>query len=221
MIINRKMIMALTGLFLCIFLIVHLSANFLLILPTEIAQNLYNSYSHALRENILIKIVSIVLYLAIVLHSIMALVITFENKKAKPTQYFMNKANENSSWSSRNMGLLGLLILIFILVHMANFWAKVKLGISGELPKDINNHIDIFTIVVTSFKNPILTAFYTLLSFPLALHLCHGVKSALKTLGLYHKRYLRYVSHIALGYSLIMGLGFGLIPIYVYFFTRI
>ncbi len=151
----------------------------------------------------------------------MALVITYENKRAKPQKYFMNKASENSSWSSRNMGLLGFFILIFLIVHMANFWAKVKLGIEGELPKDLRGHIDIFTIVVTTFKNPFLTFFYTLLSIPLALHLQHGVTSAAKTLGLYHKRYLRILARVTIFYSVVMGLGFGLIPLYVFFCTRI
>lgn len=220
MLINRKYIMAITGLFLCIFLIVHLSANFLLLLPNGIAQEAYNTYSHLLRNNPLISAVSVLLYLAIVFHSIIALIITLGNKKAKPQNYFMNYAQQTSSWSSRNMGLLGLMILIFIIVHMANFWAKVKLGYGPALPVDSKSQIDIYSVVVTTFKNPAITLFYTILSIPLAMHLHHGVQSATKTLGLYHKRYLKYVAIIATIYSFVMGLGFGIIPLYIYFFSQ-
>ncbi|EQC49386.1 succinate dehydrogenase cytochrome B subunit, b558 family [Bacteriovorax sp. BSW11_IV] len=220
MLINRKYIMAITGLFLCIFLIVHLSANFLLLLPNNLAKEAYNTYSHLLRNNPLISAVSILLYLAIIFHSVMALIITLDNKKAKPQKYFMNYAQQNSSWNSRNMGLLGLMILIFIIVHMANFWAKVKLGYGPELPIDSKGQIDIYSVVVTTLKNPFITLFYTILSIPLAMHLHHGVQSAAKTLGLYHKRYLKYVALIATFYSCVMGLGFGLIPLYIYFFSQ-
>ncbi len=216
----KKYLMALTGLFLSFFLIVHLSANFLLLLPQSIAPDFYNSYSDALRSNPLIEVVSIFLYLAIILHTIVAINLTLRNRSKTEAKYYQNHSNENSSWSSQNMGLLGLMILVFIVIHMANFWAKVKLGIDGPMPIDAKGHIDIYLIVTTALHNPILVAFYTIMSIPLAMHLSHGVASAFRSLGLYHKRYLRYIEAIARIYSWIMGLGFGLIPIYIYFFTK-
>ena len=121
----RKTIVAVTGLFLCIFLIVHLSANAILVFPEELARAWYNSYSTTLRESPLIKIVAYLLYLSIVLHALYALLITIRNRKAKPHKYVMDQSSENSTWASKNMGILGTLILIFI---MFSFKAKDWLG---------------------------------------------------------------------------------------------
>jgi succinate dehydrogenase / fumarate reductase cytochrome b subunit len=127
----RKWIVALTGLFLCIFLVVHLSANCILLLPEEVARGMYNSYSTLLRESPLIKVVAYALYLSIILHVVYALLVTLRNRRAKPTKYAVNHHQENSSWASQNMGLIGVFILLFIVVHLANFWARIKLGL-GE-----------------------------------------------------------------------------------------
>lgn len=216
----KKYILAFTGLFLSFFLVVHLSANALLLLPIEVAQDYYNHYSHLLRGNILIKIVSYFLYFSILLHTWVAIKNTLNNKSKRQVQYFSNNHKENSSWPSQNMALLGMIILVFIVIHMANFWAKVKLGlfINEALPVNQLGEIDIYKIVHTTFKMPLLVAFYALLAIPLALHLNHGVSSAFKDLGLYHRRYILLIKKISFIYSLIMGIGFGLIPLFVYFF---
>ena len=213
----RKLLIAGTGLFLCLFLVVHLSANLILVLPEEVARGLYNSYSTTLRESPLIKIVAYALYLAIVLHVIYAIVITIHNRRAKPQKYVMNRSNENSSWASQNMGILGTLILIFIVIHLANFWARIKLGIGEEVGLDIDGHVDVYEVTYSLFQNIYYVIFYTVLAIPLAYHLHHGFKSAFKSLGFYHKKGLRIVAKVALVYALIMGIGFGVIPLIVYF----
>lgn len=213
----RKSIIALTGLFLCIFLIVHLSANSILVLPEEMARGLYNSYSTTLRESPLIKVVAYILYLSIVLHIIYALLIIFNNRKARPNRYLLNHTEQNSSWTSQNMGLLGVMILLFIVVHLANFWARIKLGLGENVALDANGHIDVYEVTYTLFQNIYYVIFYTILMIPLGLHLNHGLKSAFKTLGFYHKKGLRVLAKISLVYAAIMTLGFGLIPFIVFF----
>lgn len=213
----RKSIMALTGLFLCLFLIVHLSANCILILPESVARDLYNSYSTSLRESPLIKIVAYLLYLSIIAHAFYALLITIKNRKAKPNKYVVNHANENSTWTSQNMGLIGTIVLLFILVHLANFWARIKLGIGQEVGMDKMGNKDVYEVTYSLFQNIYFVLFYTLVSIPLALHLYHGFKSAFKTLGFYHKKGLKIVAKISLIYAVIMGVGFGVIPLIVYF----
>ncbi len=213
----RKTIIAGTGLFLCIFLVVHLSANCILLLPEETAKGLYNSYSTTLRESPLIKIVAYLLYLSIILHVVYALLITIRNKKAKPQKYVMNNSKENSTWTSQNMGLIGTMILLFIVVHLANFWARIKLGMGEAVNLDASGHVDVYEVTSSLFHNIYYVIFYTVLAIPLALHLHHGFKSAFKTLGFYHKKGLRIVAKIALIYAIIMGVGFGIIPFIVYF----
>lgn len=213
----RKTVIALTGLFLCIFLIVHLSANCILLLPQDIAIDAYNSYSTTLRESPLIKVVAYVLYISIVLHAIYALVVTINNRKAKANKYILNRSKENSTWASQNMGVLGSLILIFIIIHLANFWARIKLGIGEAVAIDANGNKDVYEVTYTLFQNIYFVIFYSLMAIPLAYHLHHGLKSAFKTLGFYHKRGLKLLAKVSLVYALIMGIGFGLIPLIVYF----
>lgn len=213
----RKSIIAATGLFLCLFLMVHLSANCILLLPEEMAREMYNAYSTLLRENPLIKVVAYALYLSIILHAVFALLVTIRNKKARPTKYSVNHSNENSTWTSQNMGLIGIFILIFIVVHLANFWARIKLGMGDEVGLDNLGNKDVYEVTSALFHNIYYTIFYSILMIPLGLHLHHGLKSAFKTLGFYHKSGLKVLSKIALGYALIVSILFGIIPFIVYF----
>lgn len=213
----RKSIIASTGLFLCIFLIVHLSANALLLLPEETARGLYNSYSTTLRENPLITIVAYLLYLSIIFHVIYAIIITVKNRKARTNSYVMNKKNENSSWASQNMGLLGVFILLFIVVHLANFWARIKLGLGESVGIDADGNKDVYEVTYSLFHNIYYVIFYTILMIPLGFHLHHGLKSAFKTLGFYHKKGLKVLAKVSLIYAIIMAVGFGIIPLIVYF----
>lgn len=213
----RKFIIAATGLFLCIFLIVHLSANSLLLLPEASARGLYNAYSTTLRENTLITAVSYLLYLSIIFHVIYAAIITIKNRKSKGTGYRVNHKQENSTWTSQNMGFLGVFILLFIVVHLVNFWARVKLGIGESVGLDVDGNTDVYEITYTLFHNIYYVLFYTLLMIPLGFHLHHGLKSAFKTLGFYHKKGLRVLAKVSLVYALVMSIGFGVIPLIVYF----
>jgi succinate dehydrogenase / fumarate reductase cytochrome b subunit len=212
----KKSLIALTGLFLCLFLIVHLSANCILLLPESIARDLYNSYSTTLRESPLIKIVAYILYVSIILHAFYALLITLKNRKAKPQKYVLNRSNENSTWTSQNMGFIGTLILLFIIVHLGNFWARIKLGIGEDVGLDAMGNKDVYEVTYSLFQNIYFVIFYTLISIPLALHLNHGLKSAFKTLGFYHKKGLKLLAKVSLIYAIIMGIGFGIIPFIVY-----
>lgn len=213
----RKSIIATTGLFLCVFLIVHLSANCILLFPEAIARGLYNSYSTTLRESPLIKIVAYVLYLSLIFHVVYAAIITYKNRRAKPDRYVVDHARENSTWTSRNMGLIGIMILLFIVVHLANFWARIKLGMGENVGLDVDGNVDVYEVTYALFQNIYYVLFYTVLMLPLGLHLYHGLKSAFKTLGFYHKKGLSVLAKISLVYAAIMAIGFGIIPIIVYF----
>ncbi len=208
---------AATGLFLCIFLIVHLSANCILLLPEEMARGMYNSYSTLLRENPLIKLVAYALYLSIILHVVYALLVTLRNRNAKPEKYAVNHTQENSSWASQNMGLIGTFILIFIVVHLANFWARIKLGMGEGVGVDELGNKDVYEVTSSLFHNIYYVIFYSLLMIPLGFHLHHGLKSAFKTLGFYHKKGLQILSKVALVYALVVSILFGIIPFIVYF----
>lgn len=213
----RKSVIAATGLFLCLFLIVHLSANAILLLPEATARSLYNSYSTTLRESPLITVVGYVLYLSIILHVVYAAIITYKNRQARTERYVVNHKNENSSWTSQNMGLLGILVLVFIVVHMVNFWARIKLGIGESVGLDVEGYVDVYEVTYALFHNIYYVLFYSLLMIPLGLHLYHGLQSAFKSLGFYHRRGLRILAKVSLVYAAVMAVGFGVIPLIVYF----
>ncbi len=213
----RKSMIAATGLFLCLFLIVHLSANCILLLPEETARGMYNSYSTLLRENPLIKIVAYALYLSIILHVIYAILVTLRNRKAKPEKYAVNHTKENSTWASQNMGLLGAFVLLFIVVHLANFWARIKLGMGEGVGMDSLGNKDVYEVTSSLFHNIYYVIFYSLLMIPLGYHLHHGLESAFKTLGFYHKKGLRFLATVSLIYAATVSVLFGIIPIIVYF----
>lgn len=208
MIVFRKSFLAITGLFICFFLTAHLGANFLLLLPAETARNYYNSYSAFLRGNIFVTVIAYVNYLCILFHIYYAVIISIKNKSARSIQYELKNNSDNSSWSSQNMLFLGALIFCFLVIHMANFWFKVKFQ---------HNESDLYQMVFNLFHEPLYVAIYVFSALPLGLHLSHGVKSAFKTLGLYHKKYLRWIADLSVIYATVVGIGFGIIPIILFF----
>lgn len=122
--IGRKLLMALTGLFLVVFLLVHVSGNLQLFKHDNGLA--FNTYSVFMTTNPLIKTVSYLLYATIILHSILALVLTLKNMGARKSKYAVSAGNANSKWYSRNMGILGTLLLAFLIIHMSNFWYEYK-----------------------------------------------------------------------------------------------
>lgn len=125
--IAKKYWMALTGLFLCLFLVGHLLGNLQLITITgEEGKRAFNEYAYFMTHNPLIKIMSYLTYLSVLFHSIDGIILTIKNKKARPIAYAYNNPGANSKLPARQMALLGSAILIFIVIHMANFWWKMK-----------------------------------------------------------------------------------------------
>jgi succinate dehydrogenase / fumarate reductase cytochrome b subunit len=131
--IAKKYWMALTGLFLCLFLVGHLLGNLQLVLKTgEEGRRAFNEYAYFMGHNILIKIMAYVTYISIIFHAVDGFVLTFKNKKARPQGYAYERADKNSKLPSRYMAILGTVVLVFICTHMANFWWKQK--VTGDVP---------------------------------------------------------------------------------------
>jgi succinate dehydrogenase / fumarate reductase cytochrome b subunit len=131
--IAKKYWMALTGLFLCTFLVGHLLGNLQLIMKTgEEGRRSFNEYAYFMGHNIFIKVLSYVTYASILFHAVDGIMLTIQNKKSRPVNYAYSNPSANSSLPSRWMAVLGTLILVFIATHMANFWWKMK--ITGDVP---------------------------------------------------------------------------------------
>lgn len=216
--IGRKITVALTGLFLIIFLIGHVSGNFLLF--KDDGGQAFNEYTEFMTHNQLILVVRYLLYFAIIAHVLQTLILTLHNKKARPVEYAVNNRQENSTWSSRNMGILGTLVLVFIVMHMSNFWWEVKFGDIPMVSYESRGEVkDLYSVVVSSFKELWLVIFYVVMMVFLALHLSHGFQSAFQTMGWRHPKYTPLVQKIGMAFAVLVPILFALFPVYIYLFV--
>jgi succinate dehydrogenase / fumarate reductase cytochrome b subunit len=209
----RKILMALTGLFIAFFLIIHLAGNLQLLLPPEIAHKQYNWYSHLLSSNILIEIIALLLYASIVFHILDALYITIQNYRAGGPSLKKDTRRKVSSWYSRNMGILGVVILIFLVVHLKDYWYVYKFG---ELPLDEHGNKDLYAIVIESFKNIWYVILYLVGFLGLGYHLAHGVYSAFRTLGLYNRSYIKIFKYLGYAFAVLLPLGYAIVAVVIY-----
>jgi succinate dehydrogenase / fumarate reductase cytochrome b subunit len=214
----RKNLMATTGLFIVFFLIIHLAGNLILILPDSFfpvdffeaattRENMYNHYSHFLVHFWPITLVAWVLYAAIAVHALDALLITLNNNKAKGEKYQVTD-NSTSSWNSRNMGLLGVAILAFIIMHMGQFWLQYKV---------LGTEENLYKLVLETFKTPWIVAVYEIGIIAMGFHMVHGIQAAHRSLGIYPAKAMIVVKHIALCLAIAMSVLYGIIPIIMYF----
>jgi succinate dehydrogenase / fumarate reductase cytochrome b subunit len=212
--IQYKLIMAGTGLFLCFFLVIHLLGNLQLLLPVVEAEEQFNWYSHLLAGNMFIKIISWILLIAIIGHAVYALMLAVKTKKANGTKYVYDKRSDSSPWTSRNMGLLGTVILIFLVIHLKDFWYVSDFTTMGL---DQQGYKNMYAVVVLTFHQWWYVLIYEVSFIALGFHLLHGFFSAARTLGVYHPKYVKLVRYTGWLYTSLITGGFMLIPIVVYF----
>lgn len=215
--IGKKLIMSLTGLFLCLFLIVHLAGNLQLLLDD--GGNAFNLYAYTMTHNPLIKAVSYGTYFFIILHAIQGIVLALQNRKARNSKYAVKvtRTTGTSSFAARQMALLGSLILIFLGIHMGDFWWKMKSNQTNTLTIEGIEVQDLYEKVAASFSLEWIVAFYVVAMIGLCFHLLHGFQSAFQTLGLNHKKYTPFIQLLGKGFAILVPTLFALIPLYFYF----
>lgn len=205
--------MGLTGLFLIAFLLVHCFINSLIFFND--GGLTFNIGADFMAHNWLIRAGELVLFAGLIIHIVQALVLTLENKKARPVGYAQINGAANSSWYSRSMGLLGTLLLIFLIIHLAHFWVKSRFtGLPGE---DANGNENLYAVMQTTFTQLWVVVLYCLSMISLAYHLMHGFQSAFQTLGLNHKKYTPIIKKTGLAFSILIPVIFALMPITMHF----
>jgi len=210
--IGRKLVMSLTGLFLIIFLIVHLAGNFQLL--ADDGGEAFNEYAKFMTSNPIIKTASYGLYAFILLHIAMSIALARKNRAARPVGYDKVKGSANSSFSSRNMGILGFIILVFLVIHMRSFWFEMKFG---TMPVDEFGNKDLYLIVKEAFSQWWYVALYVVCMIGLAFHLSHGFSSAFQTLGINHKKYTPFIKKLGIVYAILIPAAFASIPLIMFF----
>jgi len=203
----------LSGFFLVLFLLGHLLGNLQLFIPGEDGQKQFNEYALFMTTNPAVKILSVLTYSSIILHTVLTLFLVFQSSNARDVKYLQSSGNANSTWGSKNMAVLGTLILIFIVIHMKSFWYEMHFGVIGLDPW---GNKDLHTVTVTAFNELWYVLFYVLSMVVLAIHLKHGVESVFQTLGIKTRRYVSLIHKAAYGFALIVPAAFASIPIYLY-----
>ena len=209
----RKTLAGLSGLFLVLFLLGHLLGNLQLFIPGEDGQKQFNEYALFMTTNPAVKILSALTYSSIILHTVLTLFLAFQSSNARDIKYLQSSGNANSTWGSKNMAVLGTLILVFIVIHMKSFWYEMHFGVIGLDPW---GNKDLHTVTVTAFNELWYVLFYVLSMVVLAIHLKHGVESVFQTLGIKTRRYVSLIHKAAYGFALIVPAAFASIPIYLY-----
>ena len=203
----------LSGFFLVLFLLGHLLGNLQLFIPGEDGQKQFNEYALFMTTNPAVKILSVLTYSSIILHTVLTLFLVFQSSNARDVKYLQSSGNANSTWGSKNMAVLGTLILGCIVIHMKSFWYEMHFGVIGLDPW---GNKDLHTVTVTAFNELWYVLFYVLSMVVLAIHLKHGVESVFQTLGIKTRRYVSLIHKAAYGFALIVPAAFASIPIYLY-----
>lgn len=212
--IGKKFIMSLTGIFLISFLVVHVGVN--ACIWANDGGQMFNLASHFMGTTVVIRIVEVGLFAGLLLHIIQGLVLEVQNRSKRKIGYAVTLGNRGSKWYSRSMGLLGTLLLFFLVIHLAHFWVPSRFT---ELPpveyngKEVANQ---YAEIIRVFQNPVVVVIYVLGCISLLYHLLHGFQSSFRTLGVPDGKYISLVKNVGFGFAVIVSLAFAMMPVSVY-----
>jgi succinate dehydrogenase / fumarate reductase cytochrome b subunit len=173
----------------------------------------FNAYAKFMTTFPVVKVVSYLLYASILFHAFDGILLALQNRKARPVKYAYEKPNANSKWYSRQMALLGTLVLVFLVIHMKGFWYEMHWG---QLGVDADGNKDLYTLVAAAFSQPWYVAIYVISMAVLAFHLLHGFASAFQSLGLNHPRYTPIIKNVGVFFGVVIPIFFALIPVWMF-----
>ena len=207
---GKKFVMALTGLFLISFLVIHCTINAMIFFNDGGAT--FTHWGHFMGTNLIIRTLEIGLVIGFLLHIYEGLLLWKQNRNARPVKYSYVKHPEKSKWYSRSMGLLGTLILLFLIMHTAHFWIPNRTNqfVEGE-------ELNLYQMMLDIFQNPLIVVLYLLGCFSLFWHLLHGFRSSFQSLGLNHVKYNKTITFVGTAFSIVVPFIFAMMPISIYF----
>ena len=204
----RKVSMALSGLFLVVFLTQHFTIN----LTSVFSENIFNEISHFMGNNFIVQFIfQPILIFGVVFHFVMGFILEYSNRNSRDINYVSFKGNSNSKWISRNMIYSGIVILLFLGLHFYDFWLpEINYKYVEVLPLDQDRY---YEELIHKFESPIRTLVYSISFVFLALHLYHGFSSSYQSVG-FNNKYSSALKLFANGFSIIIPLGFIFIAIF-------
>ncbi|MGC9330785.1 MAG: succinate dehydrogenase cytochrome b subunit [Bacteroidales bacterium] len=221
--IGKKFIMSLTGLFLIVFLIVHLTVNSMIVWDSS--GELFNRAAHFMDTNPVVSVIEPILAIGVILHLIYASIITLQNQLKRNVNYAAlgrykkRDVSKESNWPARNMYILGTIILTFLVIHLINFFWKMKFSgdpLLEEATAAGENVENAFALVTNKLQIWWYVAIYVIGSVALGLHLYHGVWSAFQTLGWSNRKWRKILNTIGVIISVVLGGGFAFIALFIY-----
>jgi succinate dehydrogenase / fumarate reductase cytochrome b subunit len=214
--IGKKLVMSITGLFLIGFLVAHLIGNISLLSSTG---DKFNEYAHFMKHNTLIVLSEVVLFLGFIFHIAQGLILESGNRGARKQKYTVANKNEKVDWKSKYMGPFGVVILIFLLVHLWDFFRFKYAFPEGLGNVEVNGEMipDLYGRVIAVYTGSILhVILYPLAMLVIGFHLAHGFQSAFQSLGWRHKKYTPLIKTVGLAYAVLVPLAFAAIPVLIY-----
>ena len=208
--IARKFVMALSGLFLVLFLLQHFLINF----TSVFSATTFNEVSHFMGSNFFVQfLLQPILILGVILHFVLGFVLEYNNRKARVHSYVRFNGSANSSWMSRNMIWTGLVVLAFLVLHFYDFW----------VPEIVHKYIQVhpedptryYAETVAKFTDPLRTGLYVISFIFLSLHLLHGFSSSFQSVG-WHEKFYKGMRGATVAFSILIPLGFIFIAVYHY-----
>ena len=218
--------MALTGIFLITFLIIHVGLNSTIFYDLPLFDSndngsMFNRAAHYMGSSLVIRILEIGLFAGFILHIVQGYAVEAKNRSRRKLDYKVDLGNRGSKWYSRSMAILGSLILIFLVVHIAHFWvparithdlAQVSYPERG-IPALHNSYLRMYEV----FQNPLVVLLYLAGVLALTFHLFHGFHSAFRSLGVHNRKYLKLLENLGYWFTIIVCILFALMPISMYF----
>jgi len=222
--------MGITGLFLISFLVVHLAGNLLLFKGAAE----FNAYSEFMGHNPVIRTMEIVLFAGFLFHIVDGLMLAAQNRKARPVQYAVQAGSKNSTLFSRIMPHTGIIMLVFLILHLVSFFVHARFGVDvgyegadaakyavsnlGQAPETIGLDAEMtwspYHKAQALFSITWYSIFYIVAMAVISFHLLHGFQSAFQTLGFRHKKYFPLIQTVGLGYAILIPAAFAAIPVY-------
>ena len=214
--VGKKLVMALTGLFLISFLVVHAGIN--ACIWANDGGEMFNRAAHFMGATVVMRILEVGLFVFIFLHIIQGLMLEFSNRSKRGTAYAVSYGNRGSKWYSRSMGLLGTIILLFLVIHWVDFWIPSRFtGVDEVTLSDGKVVHNLYALMQTKFEILWVVIVYILGCISLGYHLAHGFQSAFRSLGVYNRKYNVMLTKLGYAFAFIVCLAFAMMPVSMYF----
>ena len=220
--VGKKWVMALTGLFLISFLVIHVGLNACIYNDLSVFDpnddgRMFNKAAHFMGSTVVVRIIEVGLFIGFIIHIVQGYVLALQNNSRRKQGYRVKMGSRGSTWYSKSMGLLGTLLLFFLIIHISHFWipSRVTQNLDPVQYGDMDAH-NLFARMVAVFQNPWIVALYIIGCISLAWHLLHGFQSAFRTLGLSNHKYIRLIKGLGAIFSIFVPLLFATMPVSIY-----